>query len=1259
MKRFMSRSLPLGIVFIVVLSLLFPNGASSQTLVINEVMADNQNAVANGSDHPDYVELYNPTGSPVNLANLSLTDNTNTPTKFRFPANTPPLGAGGYLVVWCDTNNAAPGLHTGFSFKNSGELAALYDTNGLVRLDLVAFGLQVPDLSIGRIPDGNGTWQLNRPTTNQPNQAVTLGSPLTLKYNEWLATNSAGTDEDWFELYNPASAPVALEGLVFTDTFPGTPANRAVPALSFITSQGFIQFFADDLDESEDADHVDFRLSSASGEILTLYDINRTTIIDRVAFGSQTRNISQGRLPDGGTNIVFFPTNFVSPAAANKFQPLTNIVINEVITHTDPPLEDAIELHNPTAVSVDVSDWWLSNSDNEPQKFRIPSNTIIPPGGFKVFYEFAGQAGGFNPSGTGDAPSFTLNSARGDEVYLSTGNSTGSLTGFRRSVDFGAAENGVSFGRYFTSTEVDFVAMSQRTFGTDNPSILSQFRTGTGLTNAYPKVGPIVLNELMYHPPDIGTNDNTLDEFIELLNVTGNTVLLYDPLASTNTWKLGNGVDFVFPLNKSLAPSATLLVVNFDPGTNATQLAAFRSKYGVATSIQIFGPYDGKLDNKGESIELYKPDTPQTPPHPDAGFVPYILVDKVKYSDLAPWPTEPDGTGASLQRKNPSEHGNDPVNWKAGSPVTCTYSLSASNALFNSQGGSSNVTVITQSACPWTATNTNNWITITVESSSGSGTGTVNYTVAPNPNTLPRTGRFTIAGKTFTVTQGGPDSIKPTVTISSPAAGARLTNALLTVKGTARDNFAIGAVEYQLGSSPFQTATGTTTWGAQIALAPGTNTVRVRSVDLAGNISATNSRAFFYVVTSPLTVSTNGVGSVSPNLNGRLLEIGRRYLLTATPGAGFVFSNWTGGLLSSTSRLNFLMQSDLMLQANFVPNPFIPVKGVYNGLFYDTSGVLHESSGFFTATVTDRGTFTGNFKSNGKSYALSGQFNLEGQVTRTVPRPGTTALTVGLQLDLANGTDKITGTITDGAWEAELVADRAVFNAKTNASRYLGKYTLVILGSTDGVTSPGGDGFGTANVDAGGNVSFNGSLADGTVAAQRVPLSKDGHWPLYVSLYAGKGSLLSWVAFTDRPSDDLNGRLNWIKPTLPVPKYYLAGFTNDTELIGARYRAPMGTTNRAVQITNGIVAFSGGDLNMAFTNEVRVGANNKVTNASPNKLMLTIVPSTGLFNGTVTPPGTNKIHTFKGALLQKQTNGSGFFLHNTQSGRVFFGPNPP
>jgi hypothetical protein len=625
-------------------------------VVLNEIMADNRTTVANGDDYPDYVELFNPSAGTVNLGGMRLTDTTNNLSKFVFPANTL-IGPGSYLIIWFDNKTNSPGIHTGFGLSLKGENLMFLAANGTV-IDSVSFGLQLPDYSIGRVPNGTGSWALNNPTPALANEAAQLASPSGLRMNEWLATGTP----DWIEVYNSAEAPVALGGLVLTDTVGEAPQNRAIPPLSFIDALGFVQFIANDLSR-QDADHLDFKLSS-NGETLTLYGSNRTSIIDQVTFGEQTQGISQGRLPDGGTNIVLFP-NRSTPGASN-FLPITNVVINEVLAHTDPPLEDAIELHNVSTQAVDISHWWLSNSRSDPRRYRIPAGTVIPAGGFRVFYEAQ-----FNLAGSGTA--FTLNSARGDEVFLSGGTASGDLTGYRGNVKFGPTENGVSVGRVQTSQgSFDFVPLSRRTFGVDNPSSLAAFREGTGLPNAAPKVGPVVINEIMYNPPQVlvGTNwvDNTDDEFVELHNITGQPVPLFDPAYPTNTWRVRNGITFDFPTNVTLPPRGFLLLVNFNPVDNPAKQTAFRTKYNVPGNVPLFGPYGGKLDNGGETLELYKPDSPQLPGRPDAGLVPYVILEKIRYDDEDPWPLRPDGLGDSLQRVTASSYGNDVANWFGGTP---------------------------------------------------------------------------------------------------------------------------------------------------------------------------------------------------------------------------------------------------------------------------------------------------------------------------------------------------------------------------------------------------------------------------------------------------------------------------------------------------------------------------------------------------------------------------------------------------------------
>jgi hypothetical protein len=116
-----------------------------------------------------------------------------------------------------------------------------------------------------------------------------------------------------------------------------------------------------------------------------------------------------------------------------------------------------------------------------------------------------------------------------------------------------------------------------------------------------------------------------------------------------------------------------------------------------------------------------------------------------------------------------------------------------------------------------------------------------------------------------------------------------------------------------------------------------------------------------------LTVSTNGVGSLSTNYNGVSLQVGNSYAITATAGTGFVFTNWTGGtnlplsVLTNGLTVKFVMEPNLMLQANFVETnkPTLTITG-------PTSG-QHMSNAL--ATVT--GTASDNWGVSGVWYQLN------------------------------------------------------------------------------------------------------------------------------------------------------------------------------------------------------------------------------------------------------------------------------------------------
>ena len=631
-------------------------------LVLNEVMANNRGAVRNGGGYPDWVELYNPGPGIADLAGMSLSDNLSQPKKFIFPAGTF-LGPGQYLIVWCD-NKVSPGeLHAPFSLSNTGEEVGLFSSTE-TKIDSMKFGIQAEDYSVGRIPNSTGDWTLTKPTPAAANATQPLGSVETLVINEWMA--SPVTGEDWLELYSPDLLPVAISGCVFSDKTSTPSTNRPIRALSFMGPESYIQFFPSSLAKA-DADHLDFKLGS-KGETISLFAPDLRTLLHHTKFDAQTSGVSQGRLPDGSATLAYFPVGKATPSASN-FLPISSVVLNEILTHSDFPFEDAVELRNTTADVVDISYWWMSNSKTDPKKYAFPAGTRIPAFGYHVVYQRD-----FDPNGTGSGRSFRFNSARGDDCLLFTADATGVFTGGRASVKLPPAENAVSFGRFETSIGVEFVPQSVRTFGSDTPGTIDEFRTGTGRPNGYPKVGPLVISEIMYHPRGaLPTDDNTLDEYIELRNITGASVLLYnpftDPSNSSNRWRLGGLVEFGLPLRAVCPPNGFILLVGFDPIADPDTLSSFKTRYSVPESALIFGPLSGKLSNGGGSLEVYKPDEIQRPPRPDTGLIPVLLVERVQYDDVLPWPAEADGQGASLHRVRLTEFGNDPVNWTSSPPT--------------------------------------------------------------------------------------------------------------------------------------------------------------------------------------------------------------------------------------------------------------------------------------------------------------------------------------------------------------------------------------------------------------------------------------------------------------------------------------------------------------------------------------------------------------------------------------------------------------
>ena len=120
-------------------------------VVINEVLASNGSIIRNPQGrYEDWIELYNPGLSAVDLGGCYLTDDLARPTKWQIPTGNPAattIPAKGFLLIWADGGVADAGLHAGFRLSDEGEEIGLFASDGVRQIDSLSFGKQQMDVS--------------------------------------------------------------------------------------------------------------------------------------------------------------------------------------------------------------------------------------------------------------------------------------------------------------------------------------------------------------------------------------------------------------------------------------------------------------------------------------------------------------------------------------------------------------------------------------------------------------------------------------------------------------------------------------------------------------------------------------------------------------------------------------------------------------------------------------------------------------------------------------------------------------------------------------------------------------------------------------------------------------------------------------------------------------------------------------------------------------------------------------------------------
>ena len=623
--------------------------ALAQTIIINEVHYH----PGDGGSSGEFVELHNYGSRDVDISGWLLSGAVT----YAFPQGSV-IEADGFLVIAENAELLASryglergsleGDYTG-NLDNAGELLQLWTPVGYM-VSFVDYGES--DLW-PETPDGLGpslerlsptleetdprAWAASIPVGGTPGAAnsvrITDVNAPERNRSELIAQGAEfrffrGTEpppEDWKELdFDDGEWESGPAGFGYGDDDDATVLEDM--SGNYLTVFLRRRFDVDDLDLVEElllsVDYDDGFVAYINGEEIARANLDATefdspTIINHEAGASEEFPVDNLDLLREGENVLAVQGHntglessdfsispfleFIEAEEGKKPEddpepPERDLVINEVYTGGEG--SGWVELYNPTGEEVNAGGRRVGLFPPESGSFTLPAQTSIGAGGRMVLFE--SQLG------------FELD--RIQALILDDGRGR-FIDGFNPR----AAGASASTGRFPD--------------GADNRVVFEETTPSTA--NRYVPRRDIVINEIMYHPPD-----DAGGEYLELLNRSGEMVDL-------GGWSFTRGIDYTFAAGTTLGPGEYLVL--------AREPAAVEEHYDIDG---VLGPWEGALDNAAETLLLRGANG--------------NMVDRVRYADEGSYPEEADGDGPSLELINPGIENRYGPAWRAseeeGSP---------------------------------------------------------------------------------------------------------------------------------------------------------------------------------------------------------------------------------------------------------------------------------------------------------------------------------------------------------------------------------------------------------------------------------------------------------------------------------------------------------------------------------------------------------------------------------------------------------------
>lgn len=450
-------------------------------IVINELMAK-------ASAGSDWIELFNPTTTELNIGGLYITDDLAAPMKWQIPttdASLTTIPANGFLVLFADEETTSAN-HIGFNLSKDGESVALYMTDGATVIDQITFGAQTEDISYGRFPDGASTWfAMTEPTPGSTNKKtetltriydiqftadasgdsplkgsiVTTSGIVTASHSNGYYIQDGKGEWSGVYVYDKVNKPTKGDLVVITasvaeynnltelttvTSYSITSSGNTIPDVTVVSQlseayEGVLVKMENIFSSAANDGNGNLEFKSADASVVTL--VHNQLYSDFTPILDNNYNIT------GVVNYAYSAYKIEPRSVADIVDLTATIVpvvfINEFIAKaTDAQgneTSDWVELYNPTDVAIDLAGMFLTDKLTEPTQWQFPTTnstlTTIPANGFLVVY---------------------LDGTSSDEIHTNfklgkDGEALGLYTAEGIVIDstsFGAQEENVSYNRF-------------------------------------------------------------------------------------------------------------------------------------------------------------------------------------------------------------------------------------------------------------------------------------------------------------------------------------------------------------------------------------------------------------------------------------------------------------------------------------------------------------------------------------------------------------------------------------------------------------------------------------------------------------------------------------------------------------------------------------------------------------------------------------------------------------------------------------------